>query len=126
MGKIALGDWEIIFNAYWIAGHDGPGSLSGVSYTVSNWTIADDPIFLREQVLPSGYLPSTFLISKVDASKKISFSGQGFITMLSKKFNQTGLTCTPDYCRVDCAGAPDGFCCIDHAVTNRLLQTLQG
>ena len=36
------------------------------------------------------------------------------------------LDCTPDSCRVDCATAPDGFCCIDHAVTNRLLQTLQG
>lgn len=34
--------------------------------------------------------------------------------------------CTPDSCRVDCATAPDGFCCIDHSLTNRLLQTLQG
>jgi len=34
--------------------------------------------------------------------------------------------CSDDSCRVDCATAPDGFCCIDHAVTNRLLQTLQG
>ena len=38
----------------------------------------------------------------------------------------TNCRCTPDSCRVDCATAPDGFCCIDHAVTNRLLQTLQG
>jgi hypothetical protein len=37
----------------------------------------------------------------------------------------TNCRCTPDSCRVDCATAPDGFCCIDHAVTNRLLQTLQ-
>ena len=35
-------------------------------------------------------------------------------------------SCSTDSCRVDCATAPDGFCCIDHAVTNRLLQTLQG
>ena len=34
--------------------------------------------------------------------------------------------CTPDSCRVDCVSAPDGFCCIDHSLTNRLLQTLQG
>lgn len=33
--------------------------------------------------------------------------------------------CSDDSCRVDCAGAPDGFCCIDHSLTNRLLQTLQ-
>ena len=38
----------------------------------------------------------------------------------------TNCRCSEDSCRVDCAGAPDGFCCIDHAVTNRLLQTLQG
>ena len=38
----------------------------------------------------------------------------------------TNCRCTPDSCRVDCATAPNGFCCIDHAVTNRLLQTLQG
>lgn len=37
----------------------------------------------------------------------------------------TNCRCTPDSCRVDCAGAPDGFCCIDHALTNRLLLTLQ-
>ena len=32
--------------------------------------------------------------------------------------------CSPDSCRVDCATSPDGFCCIDHAVTDRLLQVL--
>jgi len=34
--------------------------------------------------------------------------------------------CSEDSCRVDCATAPDGFCCIDHSLTNQLLQTLQG
>ena len=33
--------------------------------------------------------------------------------------------CSEDSCRVDCATAPDGFCCIDHSLTNRLLQVLQ-
>ncbi len=32
--------------------------------------------------------------------------------------------CSDDSCRVDCAAAPDGFCCVDHSVTNRLLQVL--
>ena len=34
-------------------------------------------------------------------------------------------SCTPDSCRVDCSNAPDGFCCIDHSFTDRLLQVLQ-
>jgi len=34
------------------------------------------------------------------------------------------LGCTSDSCRVDCAGQPDGFCCIDHSLSNRLLQVL--
>ena len=34
--------------------------------------------------------------------------------------------CSNDSCKVDCATAPDGFCCIDHSLTNQLLQTLQG
>lgn len=33
--------------------------------------------------------------------------------------------CTDDSCRVDCSSAPDGFCCIDHSLTNRLLQIIQ-
>lgn len=33
--------------------------------------------------------------------------------------------CSEDSCRVDCASAPNGFCCIDHAFTDRLLQVLQ-
>ena len=32
--------------------------------------------------------------------------------------------CSSDSCRIDCGSSPDGFCCIDHAVTNRLLQVL--
>ena len=34
-------------------------------------------------------------------------------------------TCSTDSCRVDCAGAPDGFCCIDHAFSDRLLQKIR-
>ena len=33
--------------------------------------------------------------------------------------------CSDDSCRVDCAGLPDGFCCIDHSLTDRLLDVLQ-
>lgn len=32
--------------------------------------------------------------------------------------------CSEDSCRVDCPNAPDGFCCIDHSLTNRLLQVI--
>jgi hypothetical protein len=28
-------------------------------------------------------------------------------------------------CKIDCSTAPDGFCCIDHSLTDRLLQQLQ-
>ena len=35
-----------------------------------------------------------------------------------------GAICSQDSCRVDCAIAPDGFCCIDHLLTDRLLQVL--
>jgi hypothetical protein len=37
----------------------------------------------------------------------------------------TNCRCTLDSCRVDCVGQPNGFCCIDHSITNRLLQVLQ-
>lgn len=33
--------------------------------------------------------------------------------------------CSDDSCRVDCVTSPDGFCCIDHSLTDRLLQVLQ-
>ncbi len=33
--------------------------------------------------------------------------------------------CSIDSCRIDCDTAPDGFCCIDHSFTDRLLQVLQ-
>lgn len=33
--------------------------------------------------------------------------------------------CSDDSCRVDCAGAPDGFCCIDHSFTDALLQRIK-
>ena len=32
--------------------------------------------------------------------------------------------CSADSCRVNCANAADGFCCIDHSITDRLLQVL--
>ena len=32
--------------------------------------------------------------------------------------------CTNDSCQIDCATSPNGFCCIPHSVTNRLLQVL--
>lgn len=32
--------------------------------------------------------------------------------------------CTNDSCGIVCASSPYGFCCIDHSVTNRLLQVL--
>lgn len=38
----------------------------------------------------------------------------------------TNCYCSNDSCRVDCASSPNGFCCIDHSVTNRLLQVLAG
>lgn len=34
------------------------------------------------------------------------------------------VNCSADSCRVDCATSADGFCCIDHSATNRLLQVL--
>ena len=37
----------------------------------------------------------------------------------------TNCRCTPDSCRVDCASAPDGFCCIDNSFTDRLLQIIK-
>jgi|GEM_PF-2593606 len=37
----------------------------------------------------------------------------------------TNCRCSSDSCRVNCAGAPDGFCCVDHTFTNQLLQVLQ-
>ena len=50
--------------------------------------------------------------------------GSGLAGASVQKIGKCG--CPPDSCRVDCATAPDGFCCIDHSLTNRLLQTLQG
>ncbi len=40
--------------------------------------------------------------------------------------NNVNPRCSNDSCRVDCVGQPDGFCCIDHSVTNTLLTILQG
>ena len=37
----------------------------------------------------------------------------------------TNCICSADSCRVDCATSPNGFCCIDHSVTNRLLQVFE-
>ena len=37
----------------------------------------------------------------------------------------TNCRCSDDSCRVDCAAAPDGFCCIDNSFTDRLLQQLK-
>lgn len=34
--------------------------------------------------------------------------------------------CSPDSCRIDCEGEPDGFCCIDHAFTDSLIDILEG
>lgn len=36
--------------------------------------------------------------------------------------NETNCRCSNDSCRIDCSTSPHGFCCIDHSVTNRLLQ----
>lgn len=38
--------------------------------------------------------------------------------------NQTNCRCSDDSCRVECIGQPDGFCCINHSVTNQLLSVL--
>jgi hypothetical protein len=32
--------------------------------------------------------------------------------------------CPPNSCQVDCPNTPDGFCCIPHSLTDRLLQVL--
>lgn len=37
----------------------------------------------------------------------------------------TNCRCSDDSCRVDCATAPDGFCCIDNSFTDRLLQIIK-
>lgn len=37
----------------------------------------------------------------------------------------TNCRCSDDSCRVDCESSPDGFCCIDHSLTDRLLQVLE-
>ncbi|WP_055074416.1 hypothetical protein [Pseudanabaena sp. 'Roaring Creek'] len=36
----------------------------------------------------------------------------------------TACGCSYDSCQVNCASDPDGFCCIEHSTTNRLLQVL--
>lgn len=54
-----------------------------------------------------------------------SYSGfvmDGWSSMPTLEKRNCGFKCTEDSCRVDCATSPDGFCCIDHSVTNRLLQ----
>jgi len=33
--------------------------------------------------------------------------------------------CPPNSCRIDCASAPNGFCCIDNSFTDRLLQIIK-
>lgn len=39
--------------------------------------------------------------------------------------NRRAIDCSADSCRVGCVGAPDGFCCIDHSLTNRLLAQIR-
>lgn len=51
----------------------------------------------------------------------IGISSTGY----SITYKQNNCQCTPDSCRVDCSTAPDGFCCIDHSLTDRLLQILK-
>ena len=36
----------------------------------------------------------------------------------------TNCRCSQDSCRIECVGSTDGFCCIDHSLSNRLLQVL--
>lgn len=65
--------------------------------------------------------------SVADRDGNIFYTTSGYYTFY--RFNDAGredysCSCTPDSCRIDCASAPDGFCCIDNSFTDRLLQVL--
>jgi hypothetical protein len=49
--------------------------------------------------------------------------GSGLAGASVKKIGLCG--CSETSCRVDCASAPDGFCCIDNSLTDRLLQIIK-
>jgi hypothetical protein len=52
------------------------------------------------------------------------FPGTLRIYKIVREDGKMSAKCTPDSCRVDCATALDGFCCIDHSLTNRLGEVL--
>lgn len=58
------------------------------------------------------HVPATSAIANYTITKNADIADTGCIK------------CSTDSCRVDCATSPDGFCCIDHSLTDRLLQVL--
>ena len=124
MGKIVntYGTWLITYHAVWDAGFPSTGALYNAQASVTDWNSLDDPFFIQ----PNGIHTPTYLKSVIESTRQEIWSFQAHITMVNKSFTPTGtrIECSYDSCRVDCASQPDGFCCIDHSKTDRLLQVL--
>ena len=108
--------------------------ISGDSTTCYNWdrdyaTLTSSIMIHCADGQQSGYSDNgPVQIAYTSNSDRIWYPGRlsGFSILALIPVGNLLAKCTPDSCRVDCPSAPDGFCCIDHATTNRLLQTLQG
>jgi hypothetical protein len=80
-------------------------------------TFYPSPLIVRN-ISVAGYLPQGAIYVAYFA-----FGGALFLGYPSYIF-EYGKKCSSDSCRVDCAGSADGYCCIDHKITNRLIQVI--
>ena len=95
------------------------GPVGGIQFT---WQYSPDGTAYGMGILSSGSPPIT--ISGGFATLP-GFEGFWVTEAAITSARLVGVTCSDDSCRIDCASDPDGFCCIDHSLTDRLLQQLR-
>jgi hypothetical protein len=91
----------------------------------TNYNASNDTYFCRNGRFTGTATGQSFLQTAYINGNCLIFCafGSGLAGAAVQKIGKC--SCELNQCRIDCPSSPDGFCCIDHALTDRLLQTLQ-
>jgi hypothetical protein len=102
------------------------GNSGSFPYSVSFDGFADDNPQIQTDGFISSQCPYRLSIRAGKDGRNMLVPLSCSSKIISSNFSFLGIPkCAPDSCRVDCAGAPDGFCCIDNSFTDRLLQIIK-
>lgn len=118
--------YDVVFNDYEGLSH----SPSGVSYDPNSPELSSGATVIECRTYGISSVRYVPIQKKPIVGRNLLNCNNETGVLTFKSYQRIGAICLekgcdPDSCKVDCPNIEDGFCCINHSLTDRLLQVLQ-